>query len=223
VVNPDDVVARWGTDTMRLYEMFMGPLEKGAPWSDDSIPGLHRFLQRAHRLFVEECEDGDRRVALAPGAGDPAQARLLAQTIRGVTEDIEGLRFNTAISKLMVFTREIAASAPLPERAAEAFAKLLAPFAPHLAEELWERLGYAPSLATCDWPEPDLGALVEKTVTLVTQVNGKRRDEIQVPADADEATIRAAALASEKVQRHLEGREPRQVIVVPGRLVNVVG
>ena len=219
VVNPDDVVARWGTDTMRLYEMFMGPIEKGAPWSDESIPGLHRFLQRTWRLFLGD----DRLVDLADGDGSEDQARLTARTIQGVTDDVENIRFNTAISKLMVFSREITEAGPLPRNAAESFALLLAPFAPHLAEELWQALGHGESLARAPWPEPNPAHLIEETVTLVVQVNGKRRAELEVPADADQPTIEAAALALEKVQRHLGGREPRKMIVVPGRLVNVVG
>ncbi|MBW2269561.1 MAG: leucine--tRNA ligase [Deltaproteobacteria bacterium] len=220
VVNPDDVIEKWGTDTLRLYEMFMGPIEKGAPWSDESIPGLARFLQRIWRLFVD---DAGALAPLAEGAGSDAQARLLARTIRDTTDDFEGLRFNTAISKLMVFVRDVADDGPMPREAAEAFTKLLSPLAPHLADELWERLGHSGSLARETWPEPDSSKLVEDTITLVAQVNGKRRDEIEVPADADEATVRAIALASEKVQQHLGGREPSKVIVVPGRLVNLVG
>jgi leucyl-tRNA synthetase len=222
VVSPDDVIARYGSDAMRLYEMFMGPLEKGAPWSDDAIPGMHRFLQRAWRLLVDEEAEGEPLAALAEGAGTEAQARLVARTIAGVSEDVEALRFNTAISKLMVFAREIAAEAPLPRAAAEAFVRLLCPFAPHLAEELWERLGFDSSVALARWPEADPALLAVEVVRLVVQVNGKRRDEIEVPAGADEATVRAAALASPRVQAHLRGREPRQAVVVPGRLVNLV-
>ncbi len=223
VVSPDDVIARYGSDALRLYEMFMGPLEKGAPWSDDAIPGMHRFLQRAWRLLVDEESEGEPLLALDPGAGTPDQARLTARTIAGVSEDVEALRFNTAISKLMVFAREIAALAPLPRHAAEAFVRLLSPFAPHLAEELWRRLGFASSVALAPWPEADPALLAPEVVRLVVQVNGKRRDEIEVPAGADEAAVRAAALASPKVQAHLAGRALRQVIVVPGRLVNLVG
>ena len=218
VVNPDDVIARWGTDTMRLYEMFMGPLEKGAPWSDESIPGLHRFLQRVWRLFVSDA--GECQPSEAEGSEE--QWRLTARTVAGVTEDIEAMRFNTAISKLMVFAREIAAEAPLSRAAGETFLLLLAPFAPHLAEELWQRLGHPESLAREPWPDADARYLVEETVALVVQVNGKRRDQIEVPSDAAEEQIREAALASPKVQKHLGGRDPRKVIVVPGRLVNIV-
>jgi leucyl-tRNA synthetase len=221
VVNPDDVVARYGTDAMRLYEMFMGPLEKGAPWSDDSIPGMHRFLQRAWRLVMGENDEGPERV-LAAGAGTPEQQRLTARAIAGVTADVESLQFNTAISKLMVFSREVAEAGPVPRAAAEAFALLLCPFAPHLAEELWRALGHRESPALAAWPEADPALLVADRVRLAVQVNGKRRDEIVVSAAADEAAIRAAALASEKVRQHLRG-EPRKVIIVPGRLVNLVG
>jgi leucyl-tRNA synthetase len=223
VVSPDEVIARYGADAMRLYEMFMGPLEKGAPWSDESIPGLDRFLQRAWRLLVQEGDAGETLAPLAAGEGTEAQARLLAETIQGVGEDLEALRFNTAISKLMVFVRDVANDGPVPRVAADAFVRLLAPFAPHLAEELWEKLGHAPSVGLAPWPEADPARLERKTLALVIQVNGKRRDEIVVPADADEASIRELALASERVRRHLGGREPRKVIVVPGRLVNVVG
>jgi leucyl-tRNA synthetase len=218
VVSPDDVIARWGCDAMRLYEMFMGPLDKGAPWSDESIPGLYRFLQRAFRLVEADAEGGG---ALASDDGTPEQQRLLARTVQGVTEDIEAMRFNTAISKLMVFVRDM--GSPVPVAAARRFALLLSPFAPHLAEELWQRLGETASLAHEPWPEADPAWLVAETVTLAVQVNGKRRGEITVAPDADEETIRRAALGSEAVQRHLGGRVPRKLIIVPGRLVNVVG
>jgi leucyl-tRNA synthetase len=223
VVNPDDVVAEYGTDAMRLYEMFMGPLEKGAPWSTESIPGVYRFLQRAHRLIVEDDGAGEALAVMAEGAGAEDQARLTAKTIQGVTDDIEEMQFNTAIAKLMVFARDIAKDHPLPRDAAETFALLLSPFAPHLAEELWQRLGRAGSLAHEPWPTADAALLLDPTVTLAVQVNGRRRAEIQVPADADEAAIREAAVAEPNVVRHLGGREPKKVIVVPGRLVNIVG
>jgi len=223
VVSPDDVIERFGTDAMRLYEMFMGPLDKGAPWSDDAIPGVYRFLQRAYRLFVEDTDAGERVAVFADGPGTPDQQRLAAKAIHGVTEDIEAMRFNTAISKLMVFSREVVRDAALPREIAESFILLLAPFAPHLAEELWQRLGHSESLACEPWPTADAALLEESMLTLAVQVNGKRRDEIEVAADADEATIRRAALASPAVARQLEGREPKRVIIVPGRLVNIVG
>jgi leucyl-tRNA synthetase len=222
VLSPDEVIAEYGADSMRLYELFMGPLEKGAPWSTEGIPGCFRFLQRAYRLIVDEGSEGEPLREGVEGDGTEAQARLTATTIDGVTRDLENMQPNTAISKLMTWSRDITRDGPLPRKAAEAFLVMLSPFAPHLAEELWSRLGHPESLAYEPWPEADPELLVAPTITLGVQVNGKRRDEIEVPADADEQTITAAALASEKVQRHLGGSEPRKVIVVPGRLVNVV-
>jgi leucyl-tRNA synthetase len=220
VVNPDEVIARFGTDAMRLYEMFMGPVEKGAPWSDEAIPGLHRFLQRAHRLISGEDGPGVK----THSSSTPEQARLTAETIFGVTDDVENMRFNTAISKLMVFVRDIARDGgAVPGDAADAFVRLLSPFAPHLAEELWRHMGRNTSVALAAWPEADASLLVREMSRLAVQVNGKRRDEIEVPTDAGEAEIREAALSSEAVQRHLGGRDPKKVIVVPGRLVNIVG
>ena len=173
VVNPDDVVDELGADSLRLYEMFLGPLEKAAPWSTKDIQGVSRFLHRAWRLLLDD--DEDRLRELAPGDGTPEQARLTAATIAGVSDDIEAMRFNTAISKLMVIVRDVARDAPLPENAARAFVLLLSPFAPHLAEELWQRLGHATTLAYEPWPEADRALLVADTVTLAVQVNGKRR------------------------------------------------
>jgi leucyl-tRNA synthetase len=213
VVNPDEVVAEHGADAFRLYEMFMGPLDKGAPWSTDGMPGVYRFLQRAWKLVVEDAH-GE--------AAAPPQARLLAHTIHGVTQEMEGLAFNTAIAKLMVFARDIAEDGPPPRAALDAFVRMLAPLAPHLGEELWRALGHAESVAHAPWPEPDPAHLVRDSLRLAVQVNGKRRDEIEVPADASEDAIRAAALACDNVARHLGGRTPKRVIVVAGRLVNVV-
>jgi leucyl-tRNA synthetase len=222
VVNPDSVVAQYGADSMRLYEMFLGPLDKEAPWTTEGIHGVHRFLHRAWRQVVDDEAPGEPARPLLDERGPDAQERLLAETIHGVTEDLEALRFNTAISKLMVFVRDATKEAPLPRAAAEAFVKLLAPLAPHLAEELWQKLGHKESIARAAWPIADPALLEAATVTLAVQINGKRRDEIQVPAGADEAAVRTAALAAENVRRHLDGKQPRKVIVVPGRLVNLV-
>jgi leucyl-tRNA synthetase len=222
VVNPDEVVAQYGADAFRLYELFMGPLEKGAPWSTDGIHGSFRFLQRAWRLLVNEDAPGEPVRALAEGDGTPGQARLTARTVAGVTEDLDALQLNTAIAKLMVWTRDIAKDQPVPRAGAEAFLRLLAPFAPHLAEELWARIGCASPVSLAPWPQADPALLAEETLRIVVQVNGKKRDEVVVPASADEAAHRAAALASERVRALLGDREPRKVVVVPGRLVNVV-
>ncbi|MEZ4354792.1 MAG: leucine--tRNA ligase [Myxococcota bacterium] len=224
VINPDDVIREHGADSMRLYEMFIGPLEKSAPWSTEGIQGIYRFLLRAWRLFHEGDEEAERFRTPLDGEGTEEQRRLTAQTIAGVTEDLEHMRFNTAISKLMVFARDVAKEDPLPRASAEAFVLLLSPMAPHLGEELWQRLGHTASLAYAPWPVvADERLLVADEITLVVQHNGKKRGEIRVPADVSEDAAREAALAVENVQKSLGGREPKKVIVVPGRLVNVVG
>ncbi len=223
VINPDDVIREHGADAMRLYEMFIGPLEKAAPWSTEGIQGIYRFLQRAWRLFHDGEADDERFVAPVPGAGTDAQQRLTARTIAGVTDDLEAMRFNTAISKLMVFVREVAKDDPLPLASAETFALLLAPMAPHLAEEVWSLLGHEASLAHEPWPVPDAALLVEETVTLVVQVNGKKRGEIEVPGDVSQEAAETEALEIESVRNALGGRTPKKVILVPGRLINIVG
>ncbi|MEZ4280271.1 MAG: leucine--tRNA ligase [Myxococcota bacterium] len=223
VVNPDDVIREHGADAMRLYEMFIGPLEKAAPWSTEGILGIARFLQRAWRLFHDDAPDGERFRAPEAGEGSLEQRRLTAGTIAGVTDDLEAMRFNTAISKLMVFARDITKDAPLPRASAEAFVLLLSPMAPHVAEEIWQLLGNRESLAYAPWPVADPALLVSDEITLVVQVNGKKRGEIQVPADVSDAKAQEHAMALEAVQRILEGRAPKKVIVVKGRLVNIVG
>ncbi|MEN8183013.1 MAG: leucine--tRNA ligase [Myxococcota bacterium] len=223
VINPDEVIESHGADAMRLYELFMGPFDKGAPWSTDGIAGVYRFLQRVWRLLLDEGHPEEPARPLGEGPGSEEQQRLLARTTFGVTRDLEALHFNTAISKLMVFAREIEKQAAMPQTAARAFVCMLAPFAPHLAEELWQRMGHPETLAYEPWPEAEARWLEQDVVELVVQVNGKRRDQISVPREADEATIRAAALDAPNVKRHLGDREPRRVIVVAGRLVNVVG
>jgi leucyl-tRNA synthetase len=165
----------------------------------------------------------DLFVSPAANAGSEAQRRLTARTIAGVTEDLEAMRFNTAISKLMVFVRDIAKDAPLSRESAEAFVLLLAPMAPHLSEEIWSLLGHPESLAYAAWPVAEKSLLVDKTITLVVQVNGKKRGEIEVSADISKEAAEAQALAVENVQRALSGRRPKKVIVVPGRLINIVG
>ncbi len=222
VVNPDDVIAEFGTDAMRLYEMFMGPLDKGAPWSAESIPGVHRFLQRAYRLFYERQNERWSLIAMVEGSGTPQQARLTAQTIKGVTEDIEEMGLNTAISKLMVFAREITRDGPLPRQSAEAFVKLLSPFAPHLAEELWENLCHSPSIAQQPWPQYDPALAVRTEMIIPLQVNGRLRSKILVSADSTKDEILDLASRDEKVQEWFQGKEPRKVVYVEKKLVNFV-
>ena len=221
VVNPDDIIVEYGTDAMRLYEMFMGPLDKGAPWSTESIPGVSRFLQRAYRLVVGDHDDNEP-ISLVEGSGTTRQARLTAETIQGVTQDLEEMGFNTAISKLMVFVRDICKDAPLPRASAEAFLRLLSPFAPHLAEELWKRIGKVPSIALEPWPTYDPALVVKEEMTIPLQVNGKLRSKVVVPADSSKEEILAAAQQDDKLLEWLKGATPRKVIYVEKKLVNFV-
>ncbi|MEM9457860.1 MAG: leucine--tRNA ligase [Myxococcota bacterium] len=235
VINPDEVVQTYGADAVRMYEMFMGPLEQSAPWQTEGLAGVHRFLQRVYRLWFAPGADGapDRLRPMPAGEGTERQRKLLHRTIAEVTERIERMAFNTAISSLMVFVRDAVprgpdgtpegSPEPLAQDAAAQITLLLAPFAPHLAEHLWAALGKTGSLAYEPWPAADEALLREDTFTLVIQVNGKRRGEVEAPKGASRDELAALARATDEVQRHLGDREPRRVIVVPGRLVNFVG
>jgi len=220
VVNPDDMIDAYGADAMRLYEMFMGPLEAMKPWSSNGVEGVARFLDRAWRLVVGE--DGGLSPALGGDAPDGDAVRVLHKTIKKVTEDIEGLRFNTAIAQLMVFVNEATKLERRPRALVEPFVLLLAPFAPHLAEELWRRLGHADSLAHEAWPAFDPGLVVEDVVTVAVQVNGKLRATLELPRGATPEAAREAAVADERVRRYLEGAEVKKVIHVPDKLVSFV-
>ncbi|RME04375.1 MAG: leucine--tRNA ligase, partial [Deltaproteobacteria bacterium] len=199
----------------------LGPLDRSLPWSTDGIMGVYRFLQKAWRLLMAEGQEV-RLKDLPDTEGTLEQRRLMARTIAQVTEDLEALAFNTAISQLMVFVRDIEKTGPLPRKMARDFTLLLAPFAPHIAEEFWQHLGETESLAYAPWPTPEAEMLVEETIEIVVQVNGKLRDRITLPAEAEREEIEARALASERVQKHLGGKPPRKIIVVPKRLVNIV-
>jgi leucyl-tRNA synthetase len=218
VVNPDDVVRDYGADSLRLYEMFMGPLEQTKPWNMRGVDGVHRFLNRVWRLLLGE--DGTPSVTDAEPTTD--QLRTLHQTIAKVTDDIDGLRFNTAIAAMMEFVNAANKWEAVPRSVAGPFVLLVSPFAPHLAEELWQRLGHDASLAYVEWPEADPDLLVEETVTIGVQVNGKARGTVDVAPDAPKDDVLAAAKADENVARHLEGKTIRKEIYVPGRIVNLV-
>ncbi len=220
VLNPDDVVRHYGADAMRLYEMFMGPLEVTKPWSTQGVEGVSRFLDRAWRLIV--AEDGSLSPSVSDGPLETGLERLLHRTIKKVTGDLEGLRFNTAIAQMMVLVNALTPLAQRPRAALEALVLLLSPFAPHVGEELWHRLGHPESLAHHDWPVYDPALTVEDTVTVAIQVNGKLRGTVMLPLGADEDTARAAALAEASVRRHLDGGVIRKVIYVPNKLLNLV-
>ena len=223
VVNPDDVVSEYGADALRMYEMFMGPLEQVKPWSMSGVEGVYRFLGRVWRLFADDRAD-DVQLNAAVQDIDPTddQVRLLHKTIKAVTDDIEKLSFNTAISRMMEFTNELTSCEARPRAVLEPFVLLLSPFAPHVAEELWELLGHGETLAYQPWPEYDAAKLVADEIELPVQINGKVRARIKIPADADKATTEQLALADSAVQQQVAGKSIAKVIVVPGRMVNIV-
>jgi leucyl-tRNA synthetase len=220
VVTPDQMCREYGADTFRVYEMSMGPLDVSRPWDTRAVIGSQRFLQRVWRLAIDE-QTGEVRVTDAPL--DESTLRLLHRVIDGVRRDMEGLRFNTAVAKLIELTNRatvLAGSAGAPRAVVEPLLLMMSPFAPHLAEELWHRLGHTDSLAYEPFPAADPAWLAAESVTYPVQVGGKVRARVEVPADASEDEVRAAALAA--IAEQLAGRDPRKVIVVPGRMVSVV-
>ncbi len=247
VVNPDDILKDYGADAFRLYEMFLGPLQDTKPWSTKNVEGVYRFLGRVWRLFVDEQSETEfeqaETTADSSGAGEllkliqlhpgikevsptAAQLKTLHTCIRKVTEDLDGMRFNTAISAMMEFVNAALHWEAKPLSVMREFLILLQPFAPHIAEELWDKLASAFSLqpsalSYAPWPKFDPALLVEDTLEIPVQVNGKLRDVIKVPANADNATLETAAKASEKVQQFLAGKTVKKVIVVPKKLVNI--
>ena len=224
VINPDEVVKDYGADSLRLYEMFMGPLEATKPWSMRGVEGVYRFLSRVWRVFMDDrAEEMKLNPQVTAGAPDAETLRALHQTIKRVTEDLDHMRFNTAIAAMMEYTNHLTPLASKPRAALEPFVLLLAPFAPHLAEELWRALGHAETLAYESWPSFDPALLVASTIEIPVQVNGKLRSKLVVAPDTAKEELEKMALADPKVQENLAGRAPKKVIVVPGKLVNVVG
>jgi leucyl-tRNA synthetase len=218
VVNPDEMIDRFGADAVRLYEMFMGPLEAMKPWSTRGVEGVTRFLERVWRLMVNEAGRLSDAVVSAPPSLE--HQRLLHQTIKKVTEDVEGLRFNTAISQMMVFTNEMTKADRRSRSLLEPFILLLSPFAPHLAEELWERLGHKPSVSHQPWPVFDPTLVVSDRLEIPIQVNGKLRGKVEVAADASRQEIEA--LARGRMTEWLQGKDPKKVIYVEKKLINFV-
>ncbi|MGZ4761407.1 MAG: leucine--tRNA ligase [Ilumatobacteraceae bacterium] len=218
-VTPDDICQGYGADTLRLYEMAMGPLDASRPWETRDVVGMYRFLQRLWRNIVDE-ETGD--LALLDSTADIETQRLLHRTISGVRDDMEALRFNTAIAKLIELNNHLTKLGGCPRDVAEPLVLMVAPLAAHLAEELWTKLGHDESLAYHPFPIADPALLVADIVEYPVQVNGKVRARISVAADLDGAAVEAAALADQRVIAHLAGASPRKVIVVPGRMVNIV-
>jgi len=226
VINPDDVINEYGADTLRLYEMFMGPLDAMKPWNPRDVPGVFRFLNRAWRMIVEDDEGrpgaGEVRPNLkAAGAGDPELERALHKALKKVTQDLERMAFNTAISAMMVFVNEaLKEPSRLGKAQAERFVLMLAPFAPHVAEELWQRLGHAKTLAYEPWPVFDEALTKDASVEMAVQVNGKVKAKVTVAAEASEDAIKQAAQTA--IANDLAGKTVVKIVVIKGRLVNVV-
>jgi leucyl-tRNA synthetase len=218
VVNPDEMMDQFGADAVRLYEMFMGPLEAVKPWSTRGVEGVTRFLERVWRLMVNE----EGRISSAVVETVPAleHQRLLHHTIKKVTEDIDALRFNTAISQMMVFTNEMTKAEQRSRAILDPFVLILAPFAPHLAEELWEMLGHQPSVSQQPWPIFDPALTVSDRLTIPIQVNGKLRGKLDVGADATPDQIKELARA--QVAEWLQGKEITKLIYVGKKLINFV-
>jgi leucyl-tRNA synthetase len=223
VVNPDQVVAEYGADALRLYEMFMGPLEAVKPWSMEGVSGVRGFLDRAWRMIVDDrAEAAELNQAVCDAEPTPEQNRALHKTLRAVTRDIEAMAFNTAIARMMEFTNFFLKEARRPRSAMERFVLVLSPFAPHLAEELWQVLGHARTLAYAPWPAADETWLREDAVELPVQINGKLRGRIVVPSGADASAAEATARADARIAQLLAGKTVLKVVVVPGRMVNFV-
>jgi leucyl-tRNA synthetase len=220
VVNPDDVVRQYGADSMRLYEMFMGPLEQTKPWSMQGVDGVFRFLNRVWRLFITE--EGQITPAMKNIPADQEMLKLLHQTIKKVTGDLDGMRFNTAISQMMIFINEMYRRKEYSRVEMEKFVLILAPFAPHLAEELWKLLGHPRTIAFEPWPVYDAALAVEDEAEVVLQVNGKIRDRIQVARGMSKEELEKRARANERVKQYIEGKTIVKTIVVVDRLVNFV-
>jgi len=220
VVNPDDVVIENGADSMRLYEMFMGPLDRDKPWTDEGVQGVHRFLKRTWALFIND--EGTLNSKIVESGGDDTVEKALHATIKAVGNDIENLTFNTAISRLMEFVNLSMKAEAMNHDWMERFVLALAPFAPHIAEELWTRLGHDTTLAYEPWPSYDESLLTEDTIEIPVQINGKIRARLQLPADTEKEAVLEAAKAEKAIQKHLEGKKIVKEIYVPGRMVNLV-
>ncbi|HBM77452.1 MAG TPA: leucine--tRNA ligase [Verrucomicrobiales bacterium] len=224
VINPDDVVAEYGADAFRLYEMFMGPLEQVKPWNTQGVEGVSRFLAKVWRVAMVLNQEGEWAPGdkLGDNSGDPALLKIMHATIKKVGEDIEKLRFNTAISQMMECINAFKSGNQVPHDLFRSFLILLNPFAPHLTEELWEQLKYEGSCLEAEWPAYDKSLLVEEEIEMVVQVNGKVRSRIQVAAAATKEELESSALTDSKIADLIEALTVRKVIVVPGRLVNIV-
>lgn len=220
VVNPDEIVQSHGADTLRIYEMFMGPLEATKPWSMNGVEGSHRFLSRVWRLIIND--EGNLNSKIVDGEGSDEFKRTWHKSIKKVTEDLENLRFNTAISQMMIFVNEAYKVEELPRAAVENFVQLLSPLAPHISEELWQRLGHEDSITYAEWPTYDESWTVDSEIEIVVQVNGKIVERTMIAKDMDKDAMQEYGLALPSVQQAIAGKSIRKMIAVPGKLINIV-
>ena len=218
VVNPDMIVEKYGADTLRLYEMFLGPINQSKPWDSNGIDGCFRFLRKVWNLFYPK--NGDW--AVTDDAPTKENLKTLHKLIKKATEDIEVFSYNTTVPAFMIAVGELAQQKCTSRQILEPLVTLLAPFTPHIAEELWHELGHATTVCDAPWPKFDESFLKEDSMTLSISFNGKTRFTLDFPADATKDQIQTAALASEQAQKYLEGKQIVKVIVVPGRIVNIV-
>jgi leucyl-tRNA synthetase len=223
VVNPDDVVNHYGADSLRLYEMFMGPLEAVKPWSMQGVEGVYRFLSRVWRLFIDANAETVKLAATVQDiAPDRETQRKLHQTIQKVTDDLDGLRFNTAIAAMMELTNHLTALSVRPRSVLETLTLLLAPFAPHIAEELWHALGHKDTLAYAPWPKSDPALLQVDEVEIVIQINSKPRSRLMVAPNVTKEAMEKLAMDDTKVKELTAGKTIKKVVVIPGKMVNIV-
>ncbi|WII28963.1 leucine--tRNA ligase [Ligilactobacillus salivarius] len=219
VVNPDDIVEQYGADTLRLYEMFMGPLDASIPWSEEGLGGAHKFINRVWNLLIDENDNLRDRVTTI---NNHDLDKIYNETVKKVTEDYEAMHFNTAISQLMVFVNNAYKADSLPLEYVEGLVKLLSPVVPHITEELWSKLGHVGSIAYAKWPTYDESKLVEDVIEIVVQINGKVRQHLQVSKDASREELQTLALNDERIKQELVDKEVKKVIAVPGKLVSIV-
>ncbi len=212
VINPDEIVAKYGADTLRMYEMFIGPFDQAAMWSTNSLIGITRFLARAYDLSEKV---GNAKM-------NEKDTVAMHQAIKDVSERIEEMKFNTAVSALMILLNHMGTLETIPSEMFETFLKLLSPFAPHIANELWEQIGKKSTLDFEPWPQFDEKALVASNVNIVISVNGKKRAEAEIPVDLPNAEVEKFVLSLDGIKKYFNGKEPKKIIVVPNKLVNIV-
>jgi leucyl-tRNA synthetase len=222
VVNPDDVITNYGADSLRLFEMFLGPLSATKPWSTKGIEGVYRFLNKIWRLIIDE--NGNVSSAIKDIKPDDESERLMHRTIKNITEDIEDMdmKFNTCVSELMIYVNELSKLEVIPRALIDTLVRLLSPFAPHMAEELWQRLGNDSTIAFADWPEYNPAKVQKAVITVVGQINGKVRVRIEVENDTDEEKLKELMKQEEKIKSYIDGKQIIKEIVVKNKLVNIV-